>query len=353
MCFKAGYPITGFRPELPYCMRAVLLAAKRTRGLVRLLTLLLCASAGSATAQTFTVSVGALNTAGTLSPQFALALDGGRVGTTTVSLALAYHNAAQVTLGISESISFGPLGNVILGFTTSLRTDAAAQAEVTARGVIGPVALRVALGAFTHQTQLFEPGAFTTAARPLLTGANGTESGFSVRLGGSGRLSRSLVLEAEPELYLLNGGTAVRLESRLRWLRAFEDNELRASLRAYSTPTMGESHLGIGVGIVLGRGRAPDWTFTASAGYSHGRLLPGASAEIVERFPGGQVLTLSAAAEPYRRDVAPYSAAASFEAGLGPGTLKLAGNAAHGALDAGDTHFSVTVGYSLPVDLRR
>ncbi|MBX3143053.1 MAG: hypothetical protein KF813_04805 [Trueperaceae bacterium] len=331
-------------------MQAVQLAAKRTRGLNRLLALLVCATLSSAGAQTFTVSVGALSAAGPLSPQVELALDGGRVGTTTVSLALAYRNAAQLSLGISENLSFGPLGNVVFGFTTSLRTDAAAQAELTARGVIGPVALRVALGAFTHQTQRFEPGAATATARPLLTGANGSESGFSVRLGGSGRLNRSLVLEAEPELYLVNGGTALRLESRLRWLRAFADNELRAAVRAYSAPTMGESHLGIGFGIVLGRGRAPDWTFTASAGYSHGRLLPGASAEIVERFEGGQILSLSAAAEPYRRDIAPYRAAASFETGLGPGTLKVAGSAAH-VTGAGPL-MSVTVGYSLPVNLR-
>lgn len=333
-------------------MHVVRLAAKRTRGLCALVVLLLGATAGSAGAQTFSVSLGAFSAVSGVRPQLVLALESGRVGAATVSLALAYRDAAQLTFGLSESRSFGPLGNVVLGFTTSLRTDAAAQAEVTARGVIGPVAVRLALGAFSHDAGRFDPAADASGLRPRLRGVGGAQHGFSVRLGGSGRLNRSLVLEVEPEYYRVAGGSALRFESRLRWLRAFGDNELRAILLAYSSPVMGEAHLGVGVGVVLGRGRAPDWTFTASVGHAGGRMLPGASAEIVERLAGGQVVSLSLAAEPYRRDLAPYRASAAFDTSLGQGTLKLAGSVALAGVDMLQPVVAVSVGYSLPANLR-
>ncbi len=309
-------------------------------------------AAGAARAQTFTASLGALSSASGARPELTLALSGGRVGSATVSLELALRDAAQLGFSLSENRSFGPLGNVVFGFDLDIRTDASAQAELAARGVIGPVALRLALGAFSHDAGRFDPAAYATGVRPQLRGAGGGEGGFSVRLGGSGRLNRSLVLEAEPELYLVGGGAVVRLETRLRWLRAFGDNELRLLARAFSAPVMDEGHVGLGVGVVLGRGRAPDWTFTASLGYADGMLLPGATAELVERFAGGQVVAVMVAAEPYRRDVAPYRARASLEAGLGPGTTTLAGQAALGGVDMARPVLSLSVGYTLPVDLR-
>lgn len=303
-----------------------------------------------ATAQTFTVALGAASSPAATSPTVSLALEGGRVGRATVGLALSYHEAAQLGLTLSENRSFGPLGNLIFDFSTDVRTDGAARAEITARTVVGPVSLRAALGAFTHDAARFDAAAAARTVYPSLAGPGFFAPGFSLRVGAVGRLGRSLVLEADPELYLLADGMALRAEARLRWLRAFGDNEVRLLARAYSGPPGAGAHVAGGVGLVLGRGRAPDWSFSATLGVSGGQLLPGAAVEVVERFAGGQVLTLSLAAEPYRRDVAAYRATASLAAPWGSGRALLA---AHAAASAGSTPLlGLSVGYELPADLR-
>lgn len=313
------------------------------------LVVLLSSVTSLSAAQTFTVTLGAASSPSATSPTLALALEGGRVGRATVGLTLSYHEAAQLGLTLSENRSFGPLGNLIVDLAADVRTDGAARAALSARTVIGPVSVRAVLGAFTHDAARFDAAAAAGAASPRFGDAG---SGFSLRLGASGRLNRSLVLEAEPELYLVSGALATRVDARLRWLRAFGDNELRLLARAYSGAPGAGGHAAAGVGLVLGRGRAPDWGFGVTLGVSGGRLSPGVTVELVERFGGGQVLSLSLAAEPYRADVDAYRAVASFEAPWGRGRALLAAHAATGGRNHTGTSLAFSAGYSLPAELR-
>lgn len=333
-------------------LRAAALGVRLARAATVSVTLALLASL--AVAQTFTVELGGVlgsSASGSAAPAFGVSLTGGRVGAATVDLAISYRDAAQLDFALSENRSFGPVGNVVFEFDAAVRTDSAAQAEVTARGAFGPVAMRLSLGAFSHDADRFDPLAGIADARPRFRDLAGSQSGYSLRLVGSGRLNRSLVFEADPELYLVEGSFAARTGARLRWLRAFGDNELRLLAHAYSPPSAAAGHVALGAGLVLGRGRAPDWTFAATLGYADGRLLPGASVELIERFASGQIVSLYAAAEPYRRDIAAYRAHGSFQASWGPGSMSVRAFGGDGGAFATPA-YGLNVSYSLPVELR-
>lgn len=343
-------------PRFPLGSRSSVATGGRPRLLRALVTglaaWLVAATAPAALAQEFSVSLwGSVDPSGAAAPALTLGLDGGRAGSATVDLAVTVADAAQLDFALSENRAFGPLGNVVIELDAALRTDGAAQAELTARGVVGPAALRVALAAFSHDADRFDPLAAVTGERPRFRALAAGEAGYGLRMAGSGRLNRSLVLEVDPEVYLVGGGFATRADLRLRWLRAFADNELRLLLSGYRAPQASSAHVALGAGLVLGRGRAPDWHFTLSAGLAGDRLLPGGSVELTERLANGHVVSVFAAAEPYRSDLAAYRAHGTYQAGIGPGTLLVGAHAAAFGAQGGAS-YGLSVGYSLPAELR-
>lgn len=267
---------------------------------------------------------------------FAVRFEAMRVEGGTATLELGYEGgAARVGLGVAANRAFGPLGNVIVEGWGALRTDAAAEGRLGARGVVGPVAVRVTAVAFGARPAAFRSGVVASAERPVLAGA---ALGFQVGL--TARLDRNLILEFDPELYLA-GGAHWRGEARLRLLKLFGDNEFDLVARGYAGPGGASRDAAVGIGVTLPRGRAPDWSFAALVGWSPAGPALGARASLAEDLGPARV-GVDAAFEPYRHDVAALRVAASASV---PAAGYLGGGRWEAGLqvatDAGDTSAAV------------
>lgn len=296
---------------------------------------------------------------------FSVALSDVRVAGSTVGLELSYlagavdpvpvgapasdpapgKGAVQLGLSLAANETFGPLGNVVFELDGDLRTDALAQLTLVARGVLGPVAARIDLGAYGADAAAFDPLAVAADERPTLGGP-----AVGLRLGLTGRLSRNVVLEASPELYRSAAGLSGRLATRLRLVRALGENELRVLLRAGATPGFASAYGAVGAGVSFPRGRAPDLDFAVHLGLRDGRLAPGVTLNLAENLSAGVKTGLMAAYEPYRSDVHPGRALGSVSLPLGDGTLELA--LAGAFLDpVRPAAATVSTSYRLPVKL--
>lgn len=309
-------------------------------------------------AQTFEVGLGARLATAQQPVDAWLGVDGARVAGATLSLQLRAPSA-QITFGLTANQAFGPLGNLIFEADAAARlrgpAGPVAQGSVGARGVIGPVALRLKLQAFGADAAAFSPLALASAERPNLGGP-----AAAVQLGVTGRLSRNLILEAGPELYLTGAGVALRVDAALRLLRAVGDNELRLLLHAYGAPGLGSGAVAAGAGVVFPRGRQPDISVAALVGVSPAGLLPGASVSLGQRLDTVS-LDLQFAAEPYRLDVAPLRLQATvglpLHGALPPGSqLRFEGALASGmglpGAAAAGTRAWLATALRLPVQLR-
>lgn len=302
---------------------------------------------GSALAQSVSLGVagGVGGPAGRAAGRVSVAVLGAEVRGSRVDLGLAYDaaaGAAQLDFGVQANETFGPLGNVIGEGRLWLRTDAQAQASLGVRGVLGPVALGVRASAFTADPARFDPLALLGAERPDFGAA-----GFGLSLSASGRVGRTVILEADPELYLVPGGAALRATARVRLLRAIGRNELSVRAEGYLPPAGGTFDAALGVGFTWTRPRAPNLDGALYLGWSRGGLAPGGTATLAQQL-GPVLASLQLAAEPYRLDVPPYRARLGLQAPLGPGTAHLDGA---GALGPAGLSASLQLRYELPVRL--
>lgn len=317
----------------------------------RQVVFILCAASAwsFAFAQNVRLELGALApTSAEVVPAFGVVFEKVKVDGGTLTLDLRYAGEPRLGVGLSTSRAFGPLGNVVIDGWGALRTGGAAEGRVGARGVLGPVALRLTLLGFTDEPSAFRPEALASAERPLLR-----RPALGVQAGVITRLSRNVILEAEPEVYLA-GGVALRGEARLRLLRALGENELSAMALVYSPPGLGALDAALGVGLTLPRGRAPDWSFAALLGASPAGVAVGARASLAEDF-GSVRLGLDAAFEPYRLDVAPLrasvTATAPAAAALGGGTWELSARLASEVGQSNPFRAAAPTAYSAAVTL--
>ncbi len=227
--------------------------------------------------------------------------------------------APMVGLGLSTNQSFGPLGNVVFEGWGALAGHptggAAAEGSLGARGVLGPVAVRLNLLGFGSVPGTFRPSALASDERPHL----GTPA-FGVQTAVTWRVGRDLILEAQPEVYLTGAGTALRLDAALRMLRTLGAHELALVLHGYGSPGLSDGAAAAGVAVTFNRGRDPAITVGATVGYSAAGVWPGLSLALGQRV-GVVRLDLSAALEPYRADVPALRVTASVRTpleGLGP-----------------------------------
>ncbi len=298
----------------------------------------------SAHAQTlrFGVAAGPPPSAGVGGFGGSLRLENARVGTTRVTLGLAYDDAVQLDLGMQANDTFGPLGNVIGEAALAVRTDGQAQGALGVRGVLGPVALGVRLSGFTAAPERFDPLALAGATRPLFAAG-----GWGVELDASGRPARALIVQASPQLYLLPSGASWRANARLRWLRAIGPHELSLRLEGYLPPAVAGGDAAIGVGFTYHRRRAPDLDGALYLGYAESGLAPGGTVSLSQALGPVQAL-VGLDAEPYRRDVPPYRAHLdlSFEVGSGSASVRVAA-----ASGPAGTSAVLALSYVLPVTL--
>ena len=168
-----------------------------------------------------------------------------------------------IGLGLSANQAFGPLGNVIFETWGALATrpggGATGEGSLGARGVLGPVAVRLTLLGFGAEPGAFAPLQLASDARPHLDGP-----AAGVQAGVTGRLGRNLIVEGAPELYLAGGGVALRLDGAVRILRAFGEQELRVGVHAYGAPGLGAGAGAVGAAVNFPRGREPDVRVGAS-----------------------------------------------------------------------------------------
>jgi len=306
---------------------------------------------GAARAQTVSFGVSATRTDAASPPapageRFSIAVAGARVRGSRVDLSLAYDTggggAAQLDFGVQANDTFGPVGNVIGEGRVSLRTDAQAQGDLGVRGVLGPVALGVRLSAFSADPALFDPLAIGGDARPDFG-----SGGFGTSVSASGRPGRTVVLEANPELYVVPAGVAARATARIRFLRALGNNELSVRALGYLAPHASALDVALGVGVDVKRRGAPDLTGAVYLGWSPRGLRPGATASFGQQL-GPVTTSVALAAEPYRLDVPPYRASVGLDFPFGPGDAHVDGA---GAMGPGGLSGSLGARYSLPVTL--
>lgn len=212
----------------------------------------------------------------------------------------------RVSAATALSRAFGPLGNVTLegsGALAVVRPLSSAspalsgEARASARGVLGPVALRAALTLFGAEPGLFRPAEGASDERPRF-GAQAA----GIELAVSGRPSRNLVLEGAPSLYLTGGAAALRFEALLRVLRAVGSSELRFMAHGFLTPGFEEGAAAVGAGVGFRRRSQPDVELMATLGVSPAGLKPGVKLTFGQVF-GDLRVAGSAALEPYRLDV--------------------------------------------------
>lgn len=271
---------------------------------------MLSVSVASGQAVEFGVGVLSVSQPTSASGQLSVRFANVRVGAGTATLGLRFSAVSSVSLDLSANESFGPLGNVVFDLGGTLRTDALAEGAAGVRGVLGPVALRAKVLAFGADVAEFRPAALADAERPRMTVPTA-----GLQLGVTARFNRNLILEAAPEVYWNRGGMALRSSATLRLLRTFGDNELQLKLRGYAPPGFEAFEGAFGVGLLLPRGRAPDWSLAAYLGAGPGGWAPGAELDLAEQF-GSSRLSLAIGFEPYRLDVDPLRVSASLRVPL-------------------------------------
>lgn len=269
-----------------------------------------------ASAQTLYAGAG-LVVNGALGADLRLRLEGYRppgAGSATVTFEVAGPRP-RLGLGVSTNQAFGPLGNLIIEGWGAVAPHpaggAAAEASLAARGVIGPVALRLALLGYGADVSVFGPAQLASAERPRFTGPAG-----GLQLSLTYRVNRDFILEGAPELYLTHSGLALRVDAAARLLRLLGDNELRVEVHGYGAPGFGAGAVAAGAAVTFPRGREPDVTVGASVGYSGNGLWPGVRVSLGERV-GSVRLDLAAAFEPYRLDLPALRLTGSARAPLG------------------------------------
>lgn len=277
--------------------------------LVRLLLLLPLLQL--AAAQVVHVGAGARGHAptGTVSPELWVEAHGVKGEGGTVAFAVGFPGPSA-GVGFSLNRTFGPLGNVIIegwGALATGDTGLVGEASVGARGLLGPVAMRLTATAFGAPPYYFRPRELTAMERPHLLGAS-----FGLSSHVSWRVNRELIIELSPEWYQSRAGSALRLETTLRLLRLFGSNDARMVIQGYRAPGGDGGSIAGGGGVTLKQRGAPDIDLLLTVGASRNGVWPGVSASLAQ-VAGGARYSLDAAVEPYRLDVPPLRVAIGAE----------------------------------------
>ncbi len=296
-------------------------------------------------AQTFGV---ALSRTPTLEP--AVTLTDLELGDHKVDIRLAGGVAGPLELGVSarETTSFGPLGNLTVSSDAKLDSSGRFEFSLGAQGVVAAVAARARLSLFTAEVGRFEISeVYVEEARPFLL-AEPLDFGAALDLGASYRFSRRFIVTAEPSLYLTDvGGLGGRLALEGRFVKVVGPDDLRAGALFYFGPA-GNPFGAVGAEYNLNRRSLPSASLAVWAGLNAEGLSPGARVQLSQTLKSlNSSYSLTLATEPYRTDLLPYRAAATYRQNLGVGALEAS---FYGTLSsrAGVPAVSFLVGYSLP-----
>ena len=214
---------------------------------------------------------------------------------------------------LARSATLGLAGAATLELTGAVRTDAQAALRLAGQGVLGPVSLRLAATAATDGPGAFHiTGLAPADPRPRV-------DGFAVTLDALARwrIDRSLLLTLDPAVVVMDAGAGARLDGSLRIRRLAGDLDGVMAWHAWLDPETDALSGAVGVAAVLAPRRAPEWHAALWLGWADGSVAPGATLRGSGALIEGVDVAVDLAAEPFRRDVPPYRAAAELRAELG------------------------------------
>ena len=237
----------------------------------------------------------------------------------SAGLRLAAGDELGIGLRLRQASSLATIGNTVLTLAADASTAGRYGAAFTARGVLGPAALRVRASVHDGLPPLAPLAEGDFDELPLL-GQGPAILGLEAGVGY--RVSRNLIIGAAPSVYLRAGRWGGGLTAEAELLRLQGRNDVSLLFRGFAEPGFGRTSLAVGAGYTINRRRAPSWEFAGWVGVGPGGVAPGATIEGGERLRSGD-LDLLLAAEPYRLDAWPYRLEADYQFDLGDGEFLL------------------------------
>lgn len=263
----------------------------------RLLTALLTAViATSAQAGSLVFSVGGSQPylAGIALTDFAL--PAGRA-----SLGIWWQRSPGLSVHLRNTTQFGPLGNVIIDADGSVATDGRYLLRLSARGSLGPVAVRLrGWAADSDDLPAVRPPDSNFGQPAPLRG----RPALGVQAGASWRVSRALTVSVDPSLDLRAGSGTLLLPLQLQLPRiAGGPHELILNVTTLVPfgPAAPAVWSAAGAGLRIDRGRAAAWQLLLQLGGNADWFSPGLSFTVQDDLAGGTVQA-SLQLEPWRQE---------------------------------------------------
>lgn len=238
-------------------------------------------------------------------------------GDGSAGLRLGAGEELELGLRLREAGSLATVGNLITTLAADASTGGRYAVAFTARGVLGPAAVRLRASVHDGLPALAPLAEGVYSELPLLGGGPAV---FGLTAGFSYRVSRSLIVDTAPGVYLRGGRLGASLDGEARLVRFHRRNDFLLLLSTFAEPGFERSSFALGAGYTINRRRAPSWTPSLWLGMGPGGIAPGATLRGAERLPNGS-LELLLAAEPYRIDAWPYRLDLKYERELGGGEL--------------------------------
>jgi hypothetical protein len=244
------------------------------------------------------------------------------LGETSIDLRLAGNPQTGLEFGLfmKQNQFFGPLGNLALSSSLELSTKANYAVSLAAEGVIASIAASLKGSLSNAPPGTFQStSSFQNDSRVLLL-TEGSLAG-SLELKARYRLSRALIISADPSLFFTDDGPSLHLAASMLWPRLFDPDDASLWLEGYLAP-QGLGYAALGLGYDLNRRSLPALQAKIWLGLSDRGLFPGLQAEFRQRL---QVLDASYGAdlwlEPYRQDLPVFRARAFYQQAIGYGTI--------------------------------
>ncbi|HEX7004525.1 MAG TPA: hypothetical protein VF168_10110 [Trueperaceae bacterium] len=241
------------------------------------------------------------------------------VGDNSAGLRLAYGDELGLGVRMRQAGSLATIGNLIASLAADANSAGRFAVAFTARGVLGPAAVRLRASVYDGGPPLAPLAEGDFSELPLLgqgPAVMGLEAGVSYRV------SRALIVDVAPGVYLRSGELGLSLTGEARLVRLHGSNDLSLLLSSFTQPGFDRTTLALGAAYTINRRRAPSWELAAWLGLGPDGLAPGAVLHGGERFGAGE-LDLLAAAEPYRIDAWPYRLQLGYERDVGVGDLEV------------------------------
>lgn len=291
---------------------------------VKRVLLLLALLSSAAWAQTAAVG---LTLAAETAAKAELALFGLPIGDIRLDLRAAGAIAAplEVGLGLRTTLTLGPVGNVILSGRGDLATDGQFSAHLGGSAVLGALGVRAQLAAFNTDPGRFALAeAFAIDARARTGALQPGGIGMSLGVGVTYRLTRTVILDVDPELRYLSGqGLGGRLAATLQLRRFIDQDDGRLLLLADIAPGNARGFAAAGFEYRLTRRGLPVTAASLWLGQGSRGLWPGVRLSLSGQAAAGWQGGLELALEPYRTDAPRYRGRAQLRGPAGPGELSL------------------------------